>query len=115
MFTCPFCMNTTRHPRDVEHSYCPRCHVFATDVRDAIDVLLLPVHPPALRVVSYDECQNVPVELGLQILNLTLHKMTVGAPILMLNPANKAPLMPLPRDTIRHARIVINNHITGAR
>jgi hypothetical protein len=30
-FTCPCCGATSRHPQDIAHGYCSRCHAFTGD------------------------------------------------------------------------------------
>jgi hypothetical protein len=30
-FTCPCCGATSRHPADIAHRYCSRCHAFTGD------------------------------------------------------------------------------------
>lgn len=39
-FDCPFCEQRTHHPRDVREGYCPRCHVFVPDVREALTMAI---------------------------------------------------------------------------
>ena len=39
--TCPQCMMTSYHPKDIEHGYCGNCHAFTREDRPWLVICLL--------------------------------------------------------------------------
>jgi hypothetical protein len=43
--TCVRCGTLSRHPQDVEHRYCARCHIFLDPEREALTMWTIYDHP----------------------------------------------------------------------